>query len=262
MSDATPLLQVRQLSKVFHNRIGLLRRHRVEAIKSLSFQLEVGQTLAIVGEAGSGKSTLAKILAGAVAPTSGEIHINGELMRHGDYQTRCKLLRMIFQDPNSSLNPKLRVGRILETPLRLNTELTPQERERRVQETLRRVGMLPEHALFYPSMLSAGQRQRVALARAIILNPLIVVADETLASLDISVRSQMINLLLEMQESMGLSYIMVANDLGVVSHISDEVLVMHEGQVVERGKTLRVFANPQHDVTKRLIQNYDNEYRR
>ncbi|QCG48394.1 peptide ABC transporter ATP-binding protein [Aeromonas schubertii] len=262
MSEESALLQVRGLSKTFHNRIGLFRRQTVEAIKPLSFDLDVGQTLAIVGEAGSGKSTLAKILAGVVEPSSGEIRINGEPMVHGDYQTRCKLLRMIFQDPNSSLNPKLRIGRILETPLRLNTSLSEEEREARVMQTLRQVGLLPGHALFYPSMLAAGQKQRVALARAIILNPLIVVADETLATLDISVRSQMINLLLEMQESMGLSYIMVANDLGVVSHISDEVLVMHEGRIVERGKTLRVFADPQHDVTKRLIQNYDNEYRR
>ncbi|MDO2948852.1 peptide ABC transporter ATP-binding protein [Aeromonas simiae] len=262
MSESTPLLQVRGLSKTFHNRIGLLRRQKVDAVRSVSFDLEVGQTLAIVGEAGSGKSTLARILAGVIEPSDGEIHISGERMVHGDYQTRCKLLRMIFQDPSSSLNPKLRVGRILETPLRLNTALSPEAREERVMAALRMVGLLPDHALFYPSMLAAGQKQRVALARAVILNPLIVVADETLATLDVSMRSQMINLLLEMQENMGLSYIMVANDLGVVSHISDEVLVMHEGRVVERGKTLQVFTDPQHDVTKRLISNYDNEYRR
>jgi cationic peptide transport system ATP-binding protein len=181
---------------------------------------------------------------------------------HGDYQTRCKLLRMIFQDPNSSLNRKIRVGQILETPLRLNTEMSDEERHDKVVQTLRMVGMLPDHALFYPQMLSAGQQQRVALARALILNPKIVVADEALSTLDISVRSQIINLLLEMQETMGLSYVLVANDLGVVSHISDEVLVMHDGRVVERGKTLKVFADPQHEVTRRLIQNYNNEYRR
>jgi cationic peptide transport system ATP-binding protein len=256
------LLQVRSLSKTYQNRTGLFRSRAVQAVKPLSFDLEVGQTLAIVGEAGSGKSTLARILAGMIEPSSGEIHIEGQLMRHGDYQARCKLLRMIFQDPNSSLNRKIRVGQILETPLRLNTELSEEEREEKVMQTLRMVGMLADHAFFYPQMLSAGQQQRVALARALILNPKIVVADEALSTLDISVRSQIINLLLEMQETMGLSYVLVANDLGVVSHISDEVLVMHDGQVVERGKTLKVFADPQHGVTKKLIQNYNNEYRR
>ncbi|EOD54342.1 peptide ABC transporter ATP-binding protein [Aeromonas molluscorum] len=256
------LLQVRSLSKTYQNRTGLFRSRAVQAVKPLSFDLEVGQTLAIVGEAGSGKSTLARILAGMIEPSSGEIHIEGQLMRHGDYQTRCKLLRMIFQDPNSSLNRKIRVGQILETPLRLNTEMSEEEREDKVMQTLRMVGMLADHAFFYPQMLSAGQQQRVALARALILNPKIVVADEALSTLDISVRSQIINLLLEMQETMGLSYVLVANDLGVVSHISDEVLVMHDGQVVERGKTLKVFADPQHTVTKKLIQNYNNEYRR
>ncbi|MFM4647773.1 ATP-binding cassette domain-containing protein [Aeromonas bivalvium] len=256
------LLQVRSLSKTYQNRTGLFRSRAVQAVKPLSFDLEVGQTLAIVGEAGSGKSTLARILAGMIEPSSGEIHIEGQLMRHGDYQTRCKLLRMIFQDPNSSLNRKIRVGQILETPLRLNTEMSEEERQEKVMQTLRMVGMLADHAFFYPQMLSAGQQQRVALARALILNPKIVVADEALSTLDISVRSQIINLLLEMQETMGLSYVLVANDLGVVSHISDEVLVMHDGQVVERGKTLKVFADPQHEVTKKLIQNYNNEYRR
>ncbi|MGE6108615.1 ATP-binding cassette domain-containing protein [Aeromonas sobria] len=256
------LLQVRSLSKTYQNRTGLFRSRAVQAVKPLSFDLDVGQTLAIVGEAGSGKSTLARILAGMIEPSSGEIHIEGQLMRHGDYQARCKLLRMIFQDPNSSLNRKIRVGQILETPLRLNTEMSEEERQEKVMQTLRMVGMLADHAFFYPQMLSAGQQQRVALARALILNPKIVVADEALSTLDISVRSQIINLLLEMQETMGLSYVLVANDLGVVSHISDEVLVMHDGQVVERGKTLKVFADPQHEVTKKLIQNYNNEYRR
>jgi len=148
------LLQVRGLSKTYQNRTGLFRRRAVEAIKPLSFDLDVGQTLAIVGEAGSGKSTLARILAGMIEPTSGDIAIEGQTLVHGDYQTRCKLLRMIFQDPNSSLNRKIRVGQILETPLRLNTEMSDEERHDKVVQTLRMVGMLPDHALFYPQMLS------------------------------------------------------------------------------------------------------------
>lgn len=257
-----PLLQVRGLCKTYQNRTGLFRRQAVEAIKPLSFELETGQTLAIVGEAGSGKSTLARILAGMIEPSGGEITVEGQPLVYGDYQTRCKLLRMIFQDPNTSLNRKIRVGQILSAPLRLNTEMTEEERQEKVIQTLRMVGMLPDHALFYPQMLSAGQQQRVGLARALILNPKIVVADEALSTLDISVRSQLINLLLERQETTGLSYVLVANDLGIVSHISDKVLVMHEGRVVESGKTLQVFADPRHEVTRRLIQNYHNEYRR
>jgi ABC-type antimicrobial peptide transport system, ATPase component len=168
---------------------------------------------------------------------------------------------MIFQDPNSSLNPQLRVGRILEAPLRLNTDLTEEERANTVIDTLRMVGLLPEHALFYPQMISLGQKQRVALARALILDPKIIVADEAFSMLDVSMRSQIVNLLLKLQERLGLSYVVVANDLGLVRHISDKVLIMHQGEVVESGLTSEVFANPQHDVTKRLIQNHGHEYR-
>lgn len=256
------LLQVRGLCKTYQNRTGLFRRQAVEAIKPLSFDLGVGQTLAIVGEAGSGKSTLARILAGMIEPSGGEIAIEGQPLIHGDYQTRCKLLRMIFQDPNTSLNRKIRVGQILETPLRLNTALSEEERREKVIQTLRMVGMLADHALFYPQMLSAGQQQRVGLARALILNPKIVVADEALSTLDISVRSQIINLLLKLQQELGIAYVIVANDLGLVRHISDKVIVMHQGKVVESGETQQVFAAPQHEVTKRLIQSYGHEYRR
>ena len=256
------LLQVRGLCKTYQNRTGLFRRQAVEAIKPLSFDLGVGQTLAIVGEAGSGKSTLARILAGMIEPSGGEIAIEGQPLVHGDYQTRCKLLRMIFQDPNTSLNRKIRVGQILETPLRLNTALSEEERREKVIQTLRMVGMLADHALFYPQMLSAGQQQRVGLARALILNPKIVVADEALSTLDISVRSQIINLLLKLQQELGIAYVIVANDLGLVRHISDKVIVMHQGKVVESGETQQVFAAPQHEVTKRLIQSYGHEYRR
>ncbi len=161
----TALLEVTDLKKDYYNHTSLLGRRTVEAIKPISFSLEVGQTLALIGENGSGKSTLAKMLAGVTAPTSGEIRVNGELLSHGDYQTRCKLIRMIFQDPNTALNPRLRIGSILEGPLKRNTNMTPQEREKRIYSTLRRVGLLPEHAHFYPQMLATGQKQRVSLAR-------------------------------------------------------------------------------------------------
>ena len=261
MSDM-PLLRVIDIGKSFTERRGLFRKETVCALAHVSFSLNPGETLALVGEAGSGKSTLAKILAGVVAPTEGEIQIDGHLLPPDDYEQRCKQIRMIFQDPNSSLNPRLRIGRILEAPLMLNTDMTPEERAHKVQETLRMVGLLPDHALFYPQMISSGQKQRVALARALIMSPRIIVADETFSMLDLSVRSQIINLLLKLQEELGIAYVIVANDLGLVRHISDKVIVMHQGRVVEAGTTQSVFANPQHEVTKRLIQSYGHEYRR
>ena len=261
MSDM-PLLRVIDIGKSFTERRGLFRKETVCALAHVSFSLNPGETLALVGEAGSGKSTLAKILAGVVAPTEGEIQIDGHLLPPDDYEQRCKQIRMIFQDPNSSLNPRLRIGRILEAPLMLNTDMTPEERAHKVQETLRMGGLLPDHALFYPQMISSGQKQRVALARALIMSPRIIVADETFSMLDLSVRSQIINLLLKLQEELGIAYVIVANDLGLVRHISDKVIVMHQGRVVETGTTQSVFANPQHEVTKRLIQSYGHEYRR
>lgn len=261
MMDQSPLLRVVDIGKEFIERHYLFQRSRVMAIRSVSFTLNPGETIAIVGEAGSGKSTLARILAGVVAPTHGEIRVNGDMIGPGDYQQRCKQIRMIFQDPNSALNPRLRIGRILEAPLILNTDLNPEERAHKVQETLRMVGLLPEHALFYPQMISAGQKQRVALARALILSPSIIVADDTFSMLDLSVRSQIINLLLKLQEELKIAYVIVANDLGLVRHISDKVIVMHQGEVVESGATEQIMREPQHEVTQRLIKSYGHEYR-
>ena len=261
MSDM-PLLRVIDIGKSFTERRGLFRIETVCALAHVSFSLNPGETLALVGEAGSGKSTLAKILAGVVAPTEGEIQIDGHLLPPDDYEQRCKQIRMIFQDPNSSLNPRLRIGRILEAPLMLNTDMTPEERAHKVQETLRMVGLLPDHALFYPQMISSGQKQRVALARALIMSPRIIVADETFSMLDLSVRSQIINLLLKLQEELGIAYVIVANDLGLVRHISDKVIVLHQGKVVEGGEPQQVFAAAQHEETKRQIQSYGHEYRR
>lgn len=262
MSSDAPLLQVINIGKIFNQRSWLLSRKQVTAIESASFTLNPGETLALVGEAGSGKSTLARILAGVVAPSHGEIKVDGQSLEFADYEQRCKLIRMIFQDPNSSLNPRLRIGRILEAPLMLNTDMSPSERAYKVQETLRLVGLLPEHALFYPQMISAGQKQRVALARAFIMSPKIIVADESFSNLDLSVRSQIINLLLKLQAELGIAYVIVANDWGLVRHISDKVIIMDQGKMIESGLTREVFANPQHEITKRLLQSYIHEYRR
>lgn len=252
----TALLEVNQLCKNYHYRSGIFSTHTIEALKSVSFSLEAGQTLALVGENGSGKSTLARMLAGVVEPSSGEILVNGEILQPKDYSTRCKLIRMIFQDPNTSLNPSNQIGQILESPLKQNTQMSAYEREKRILDTLRMVGLLPEHAYFYPQMLATGQKQRVSLARALILQPCVIVADEALNGLDMSMRSQIINLLLELQEQMGLSYIYVSQHMGVIKHIADKVMVMQNGDVVESGRTQDVFSSPQHPLTERLLESH------
>ena len=250
------LLEVDNLSKQFVTRSGLYKRTVKEAVKPVSFTLEPGQTIGFIGQNGSGKSTLARMLAGVVEPSSGEIRVNGERLEHKDYSTRCKLIRMIFQDPNTSLNPRIQIGRILEGPLKRNTNMPPDARMKRVKDTLLRVGLLPEHAYFYPQMLAAGQKQRVCLARALILQPSIIVADEALNGLDMAMRSQIINLFLELQEEMGLSFVYVSQHIGIVKHITDKVMVMHEGEVVEFGETNQVLTNPEHAITQRLVESH------
>jgi len=253
------LLEVRNLSKTYRYRTGLFRRQHVEAVKEISFTLQERQTLAIIGENGSGKSTLAKMLSGMIAPTAGEIVIDDHALEYGDYGYRSQRIRMIFQDPSTSLNPRQRISQILDFPLRLNTDLNSAEREKRIIPTLRQVGVLRDHASYYPHMLAPRQKQRIGLARALILQPKVIVADEALAALDMSMRSQLINLMLELQDKHGIAYIYVTQHLGMMKHISDKVLVMHQGEVVERGSTADVLACPLHDLTKRLISSHFGE---
>lgn len=250
------LLEVTDLSKTFTTRLGLFRKQEKRAVKPISFTLEAGQTLGFIGQNGSGKSTVAKMLAGAIQPTSGTIKVNGEILQHKDYSTRCKLIRVIFQDPNTSLNPRIQIGRILEGPLIRNTGMPPEARKQRVFNTLKRVGLLPEHAYFYPQMLATGQKQRVCIARALILQPSVIIADEALNGLDMAMRSQIINLLLELQEEMGVSFIYVSQQIGLVKHISDKIIVMEKGNVVESADTTQLIESPQHPVTKKLINSH------
>ncbi|RUT65944.1 peptide ABC transporter ATP-binding protein [Morganella morganii] len=254
-----PLLEVKNLSKTFRYRDGFFRRHQLEAVKPVSFTLQPGQTLAITGANGSGKSTLARMLSGMIEPDGGEILIDKHKLTFGDYSYRSQRIRMIFQDSATSLNPRQRTGQILELPLMLNTDLDAAGRHLRINATLRQVGLLPDHADYYPHMLASGQKQRVALARALILQPEVIVADEALASLDMSLRSQIINLILELQETQKIAYIYVTQHLGMAKHVSDQILVMHNGEVVERGNTAEVLASPLHDVTRRLITSHFGE---
>jgi cationic peptide transport system ATP-binding protein len=219
----------------------------------VSFNLKTGETLAIVGENGSGKSLLAKLLVGLEKPSAGHILLNGHDLSESDLKQKCHDIRMIFQNSNESLNPGLTLGSILEEPLRLNTELSAQERSQKIEETLRQVGLMDDHKFFYRHMLSDGQRQRVALARALILNPKVIVADEPFAALDPSVRSQLVNLLMRLQRDLGLGFIFISHNLGIVRHISDKVIVMKEGKVVESGKTDVIFNWPKDDYTKKLV---------
>ncbi|MGI2260871.1 peptide ABC transporter ATP-binding protein [Shewanella sp. GXUN23E] len=248
-----PLLKVNNLSKRYFSGYRKFRRQYTQALSDISFELQSGETLAVVGEAGSGKSTLARILVGAEPRSEGSILFEGENLELRDIKQRCKLIRMIFQDPNTSLNPRLTIGELLEEPLRFNTRLSKQERQGKVFEKLRQVGLLPEHADFYPHMISEGQKQRVAVARALMLNPKIIIADEALTALDFSVRSQILNLLLKLQKELGLSYIFVSHNLSIIRQISDKIIVLHNGQIVEKARTADLFEQPQHEYTKRLL---------
>lgn len=216
----------------------------------ISLRVENGESLAIIGENRSGKSTLAKLLVGAKAAHSGSITLHG--IQCGERE-RKKHIRMMFQFSNHTLNPALSVKKILEEPLLRNTHFTSNERHQLIEQTLLKVGLLREHLYYYRHMLSDGQQQRIALARAIILSPKVLIADEPFAALDPSIRSQTINLILELQKTSGLSFIFISHNLGIVRHIADKVVVLDNGKIVEAGKTDTLFRWPKHEVTKRLI---------
>ncbi|ABV87995.1 ATP-binding cassette domain-containing protein [Shewanella pealeana] len=250
----TPLLKVTDLSKSYYAGYKRFKRQYNKALSPVSFELNQGETLAIVGEAGSGKSTIARILVGAEIRSGGEIFFEGEPLDKHDLKQRCRLIRMIFQDPNTSLNPRLTIGELLDEPLKFSTNLDSSERKAQVIDKLRKVGLLPEHAEFYPHMISEGQKQRVAVARALMLDPKIIIADEALTALDLSVRSQILNLLLELQQEMGLSYIFVSHNMNIIRHVSDKIMVLKKGVMVEKATTEQLFNQPQHEYTQRLIQ--------
>jgi len=247
------LLQVSNLSKTYKLDGFWFNRKTVTVLEPISFEIEAHKTLAIIGETGSGKSTLAKLLVGAERPTTGKIKLNGQTLQHGNFKQRCQYVRMIFQDSGTTLNPSLTIQQLLDEPLRLNTELNEVQRKQLIRETLQKVGLLADHMNFYPHMFSGGQKQRISLARAIILKPQVIILDEALAALDPSLRSQMINLLLDLQQQMGLAYILISHNLGIVRHFSDKMMVLCKGRVVEVGETSTILKKPQHKYTKKLI---------
>lgn len=256
VSFSDNLLQVEDLCKDFPNNSGSWFNKHFFAVKDVSFSLKEKMTLAIVGENGSGKSTLAKMLVGITQPTSGKILFKNQPLSYGDYHFRAKHIRMLFQDPDASFNSRLNVGQTLDLPLRLATELSLEERDQKIFHTLRLVGFSPEHVQVKLNQLTVSQKQRIALARALILEPEIIIIDDALNTLDTSVRLQLTNLMLELQEKLGIAYIYIGQHMGIIKHIADDILVLSEGQMIEYGKTQNVLKEPKSDITKRLIQSH------
>ena len=255
--NAPTLLQAEALTRHYQVRRGLFRGSvPLKAIDGVSFKLEPSQTLAVVGESGCGKSTLARQLALIERPTSGRLLIEG-LDVVGASRTEMKRLRrkiqMVFQDPFGSLNPRKKVGTIIEEPLVINTALTRAERADKARDMMHRVGLRPEHYGRYPHMFSGGQRQRIAVARALVLNPSIVVADEPVSALDVSIQAQALNLLMDLQDAFKLAYVFISHDLSVVRHIADQVMVMYLGRPVEQGPAKTIFAAARHPYTRALL---------
>lgn len=245
------LLEAKHLAKRYFVKRGFFgKKHSIWALREASFQLQPQQTLAIVGESGSGKTTLAKLLVRMENPTSGELLFEGQGVT-GPLPTD---IRLIFQNPYASLNPRWQVGEILEEPLKLHTKLSKFERQVKVQEWLTKVGLSAEYAKRYPHMLSGGQRQRVAIARALIVHPKVVIADEALSALDVSIQTQILELLQKLKDELKVAYIFISHDLSVVRSIADEVLVLYFGKVVERGSVKAIFDHPRHPYTKGLLE--------
>ncbi len=258
LADGRAVLEVRDLVKHYPVRRGLFRHAAgaVKAVDGVSLTLDRGRTLGLVGESGSGKSTLARVLVGVEAPTSGQVLVDGEdvtrLSRAGRKQLR-RDVQMVFQDPYTSLNPRMSVSEIVGEPFAIHGIDPAGGLRSAVGDLLELVGLDPDHANRYPHQFSGGQRQRVGIARALALRPKILVCDEPVSALDVSVQGQVINLLEDLQDELGLSYLFVAHDLGVVRHIAHDVAVMYLGRIVEQGPEAEVYDAAQHPYTQALL---------
>ena len=255
MSDV--VLETRDIVRDYHIGGGLFGAARtLRAVKGVSLKVEKGKTLAIVGESGCGKSTLARIITMIDPATSGELLIEGEkvdIAQTGLSAEMRRKVQIVFQNPYGSLNPRQRIADVLAEPLIINTDMPVGERRDRAMQMLLKVGLAPEHFGRYPHMFSGGQRQRIAIARALMLNPTLLVLDEPVSALDLSVQAQVLNLLADLQEEFGLTYVFISHDLSVVRYIADDVMVMYFGEAVEYGSRDEVFSNPQHEYTRTLF---------
>jgi oligopeptide transport system ATP-binding protein len=254
-----PLLEVTDLVKHFPIKRGVLIDREVDqvrAVDGVSFKVERGKTLGLVGESGSGKSTSCRAVLQLIEPTSGSVRFEGrEIAGLGRRQMRPlrREMQMIFQDPYASLNPRKRIGQIVGDPLKRQGVASGSELRRQVQELLERVGLSSEHFNRYPHEFSGGQRQRIGIARALSLKPKLVICDEPVSALDVSIQAQIVNLLDDLQDEFGMAYLFVAHDIGIVRHISDRIAVMNEGKIVEQGTADQVCETPKDEYTKRLL---------
>ncbi|WHX26647.1 ATP-binding cassette domain-containing protein [Virgibacillus halodenitrificans] len=248
-------LEVKNLKVHFPIRGGLFNRKidAVKAVDDVSFQMEEGKTYGLVGESGSGKTTIGRAIVGLNKITAGKILFEGKDLASAKNKSIRKDIQMIFQDPYSSLNPKKRVLDIVAEPIRNYESLTRKEEKQKVQDLMERVGLSAEAILKYPHEFSGGQRQRIGVARAIALKPKLIIADEPVSALDVSVQAQVLNFMQDIQKDLNLTYLFISHDLGIVKHMCDQIGIMYKGRYVESGKKEDIFTNPQHIYTKRLI---------
>ena len=252
-----PVVVAKDLQQVYKISRGVFREpDRLQAVGGVSFAVYPGKTLAVVGESGCGKSTLARMVSLIETPSAGKLQLDGVDVVTAPVDQRHalrKVVQLVFQNPYGSLNPRKKIGAILEAPLEINTQLSSEERAEKARSMLALVGLRPEHYDRYPHMFSGGQRQRIAIARALMLKPALVVADEPVSALDVSIQAQVLNLLADLQQELDLAYLFISHDLGVVRHIAHDVLVMYLGHAVEQGEKKAIFDHPLHPYTQALL---------